>query len=748
MPPVTRRSQASGVSKRAAGPVFSKHVPSSLRQSSNSWDFLEPEETREEMDDEIASNQLAIREPAHLQDALDPLREMAERVGREVETFAENLDRFRTELPKAEDRFGAVVRLVDEYIRICEYAVSEAEEQHKKSRVLLLREEWREQHSALLPKDSTRGLFPSKESSLNTRQKVHVQRLRQWQQEADIWRLFRSMLDSHHNPDVQAKQQEKEETLARLGPPNRYTREQDLWTRFLLENDVAREQSMVKTWLEQTFDHQESDLEGIVKELEDKAGSGKGLWKHGWMHTREKIKGEKRLRSWPGSVDERMPKLQRTDNNELLVTALDPDASSRQNRTLEKPDAYFERALWIACWEMLRRGTSVEAVTGWLEEQHEGWRAISIGKATETSDVLSSAAWRKMCNLAADSGCSNEYEAAVYGLLGGNVKAVQKVCRSVDDHLYAYYTTTLTRQFDQYLASNFPHRIPSARRGLAFDAAQDPQQAIFELITKLRTQPATNAESVKPMKIVESYLLANDLDSLIYSLGHAISYTDSLRGGNEQMIVRMKPFWSHDGNLPEAEIVLDPQALRIVVHINIILNVLRNEPRKEEARDAEENVLVAYIQSLRAAGKRLLIPIYASRLSVGRWVVTTSEVMQDITDVKEQEETMKLLVHYGGDIILVLNEQMSYALNNALSYQKQLNRPLRMLETLKDTKFYPGQRIMAGFLPETTSKEDDSVVSSLQWYNLLSGHWTETFQALSLTLRKCLGEFALCCVIR
>ena len=44
-----------------------------------------------------------------------------------------------------------------------------------------------------------------------------------------------------------------------------------------------------------------------------------------------------------------------------------------------------------------------------------------------------------MCYLASQSG-SADYEAAVYGILGGSVKAVENVCKTIDDHLYAYYS--------------------------------------------------------------------------------------------------------------------------------------------------------------------------------------------------------------------------------------------------------------------------------------------------------------------
>jgi nuclear pore complex protein Nup107 len=565
--------------------------------------------------------------------------------------------------------------------------------------------------------------------------------LRNWQQEADIWELFRIILEVHHNPDKKSIQRRKAQALSELGPSHRYTDEGELWTRFLIDNDVARERSKIKSWLEQAVDHQHSDLPDITQELELQAGRGKGLWAHGWLHTREKVKHEKRLRPWSNKTDANPPQIKRSDNGASLVTQLDPDATTRQNRSLESQDDLFEQAMWIACWEMLRRGKTWEEVSAWCNDRKEGWRTLAIGRAADSSSAVSNVVWRKMCFLASQSECCNKYEAAVYGLLGGNAAAVQKICRTVDEQLYAYYSATLTKQFDQYLASQFPTRLPNQRPPISEDDLKNPQDAITELIVKLRSQDETSRESGQPMKIVQSYLLANEAESLVHTIGFALSDNDKLtkKSADEEMMVRLGQLDS----LPEAEAAVDPHVLRITAHIGIILNVLSSDMLEGDERDAEENVLVAYIQALRAARKRDLIPLYASRLQLARYVVSVSRVMQDITEVREQEQTLKLLEHYRLDVIMILKEQLAFLLNRLTS--KSIDeRPFVLLESTSIDTLYPGKRIIAGALPAQFTSEDEAVVQSLKWFHIMHGRWNETFQALSHALRRCLRKFLMC----
>lgn len=740
----TRSQAGGGIGKRV------HRKARTVKEPSDSWELLDrqgldPYADDEGMEDREQEQSPAIESPVDVDEAINPLREMAERVGREVELFAETLDQFFEELPTVANRYDAAHDLILSFKRIADMTVDDMKKNHEREMREQLKREWSER--ARIPAASA-GLAPftySGSTSLSAKKAEQVKQLRQWQQEADLWELFRIMLELHpFEADAQAMRAEKEEKLAKLGPPHRYTAEGDLWERFLLENDLARERNMIKTWLEQTAEHQAGDVQGIVEELEAKAGRGKGLWSSGWLHTREKIKGEKRLRNWPNAADSPLPQIRRSDNNELLVTTLDPDAPRRQQRTLEKPDVFLERAIWVACWEMLRRGKSFQEICDWCEERKEGWRALCMGKALDGMEpATSSAAWRHMCKLMSQSDCSSIYEAAVFGLLGGNIKAMERICHTIDDHLYAYYSATLLRQFDHYVSSTCPDKAmpPAWRRNLANDSVLDPeqaQQAISDLIVRLRRDKSTSSEASQPMKLIQSFLLADEVGSLIHTVGAAIAETDALRGSEEMLFFRNQQDVINGKLRGEVEVALDPQTLRIAAHMSIIHRILSPEYLEGDELREDENVLVAYIQALRTAGKRTLIPTYASKLSKERYISVLGRVLQDVTAPQEQIHMVRMLQDADLDVIAILQEQLAWVMDTSFDGE-YAEKPLSILEPTKVSTLHPGQKINVDFLPAEVTTDDEAIVRSLQWFRLLRGGWDVTFKALTLALRRCLG---------
>ncbi|KAK3691115.1 Nucleoporin nup84 [Vermiconidia calcicola] len=729
------------------------------REPSDSWNLLNHQGMNPNADDIFMQNEAenhspTVEEPPDVEEAVGPLREMAERVGKEVETFAQTLDEFFEDLPTATSRFDAAHELVSQFKGIAERAVDELKGRHERDLREELKKEWSEQarisavSSAPQPAASSRSL-----SSLSAWKAKQVQDLRQWQQEADIWDLFRMMLELHpFESGAQDQQTDQEQTLDRLGPPHRYTSEADLWQRFIAEDRLGKERYQIKEWLERTAIHQNSDLQGIVEELEKKAGRGKGLWSSGWLETRERIKGEKRKRSWPNAADSPLPQIRRSDNQELLTTTLDPDAAQRQQRTLEKPDAYFERAIWVACWEMLRRGSSWQDVCEWCEERKEGWRAVCMGMVMDSTEpAASTAAWRRMCRLASQSDGATEYEAAVYGLLGGDLKAVRDVCRSVDDHFYAHYNSALLQQFEGYVLKTCPGKAPPQqwRRNDVDDSLQDPkraEEAIKDLIQRLRKGSTTSNESAKPMKIIQSYLLADEVGSMIHTVGACIAETASLHGLEDMIFLRDREAPQDGVILPETEVALDPRALRIATHMSIVHRILSPEYLAGLDGDElheDENVLVAYIQALRAAGKRDLIIIYASKLRREQYIFVLGQMLQDITDSNERTRILSLMQKADLDVVSILNEQLKWVVSHSLGGE-YVRQPLRILEDTEETKLHPGQRIDVEFLPNEILPEDEAVVRCLQWFQQLQGEWKITFDALALALRRCLvtGRFS------
>ncbi|KAF2862688.1 hypothetical protein K470DRAFT_255613 [Piedraia hortae CBS 480.64] len=623
--------------------------------------------------------------------------------GHDADEFARLTDAFLARVSKTDvDNYDAAQILVQDYGRLTRKTMAERRKAYEKERAEQLRREWAERTA----------LSTNKPLAVMAEQ---VYSLRQYEQECDIWSLFGLMLELRmKNLAPQRYAREQTARTSFLTEINRYTPEKELWDRFLVEDDEAREQEAVKKWLEKTADHQDSNIAAIVAELEKRSGSGKGLWSQGWMHTREKIKGEKRLRSWPSGSQSIRPQIRDSAGTEMLVTQLDPDAPSRQNGVLEQPDKYYEKAVWVAIWEMLRRGKSLQDIGEWCEQRREGWRAAVLsGQGPE---------WRRMCYQASVN-CSADYEAAVYGLLGGNIEVAQRVCYTVEDHLFAHYTVVLVRKFHDYV-QKCPGRQSEPLPG------QMPSD-VSRTIQQLRE---TKTEWSAPLKIVESYILAKNFFDLFVAVGHAVSDLDAMRGDQARTVARLRlPPLSLE---PEAKVVGDAHTLRVVVHMLMIIRAVETDWLMGPA---EENILAAYVQTLRAADRWDAAPLYAAYISPPRQEIVLGHVLEDIHSTQDQRNFLKLLVKYREPAILVIQQRLEMALQDT---KTQTQTPLAILQGTPT-----GPRIRKNFLPTALDETDTAILETLHWFQLLPAvDWPLAFPSLTTALRKCLlsGRFAIC----
>lgn len=757
MAPMTRRSQANtGVAKKVHRKRGGAQATAAKRQNSDSWELLDREglnghERDDTPDDhDHDEDRLALDGPREVRDAIDPLREMADRIGNEVELFAETMDEYLQRMPSAHNeslKFEWANELIQDFHLMTTIAASDLDRTQWPAADRQARRELSEQARA---SGTVNGLKQSsllKSSLLGEKKAQYAKGKRDLQKEADLWDLMHIMLELRpFETEAEQEREERRSQLHKMGPAHRYTSEDELWQRFTLSNDAAIERKKIKEWLERTADHQESDIMDVVSELESKAGRGKGLWTSGWMFTREKIKGEKRLRSWPADADLNPPQIKRAEDDDLLATRVDPDAPARQERVLEKPDAYFERAIWIASWEMLRRGVRWAEICEWCEERKEGWRATCLGLTVDTAEPGSSkAAWRHLCRLAAQSGVASDHEAAVFGLLGGSEEAMKKVCRSVNDRIYAFYNAKLLRAFDSFVVTTCPDRVSFARLSRKVDAnaletTEQAGEATSALLARLRKEAATQDEMLQPLKVIQSYMLADEVVTLLNTVGIMVGEAARAQDAEGVIFFRSRKPVDVDQQTGEREVALNANTLRMAAHMSIIYRVLLRQPLEGDDVLEDDNILVAYIQALRMAGKRDLIPMYASRLQEDRHILVLGRVLSDISEGEEQNRMLKMLQHYGLDVIQILTEHLNIAFENSFADSNPNTKPLRVLEQTAETKLHPGQKIIPGFLPDEISQADEGLVTALQWFQLYHGHWSVTFKVLTAALVRCLRE--------
>lgn len=568
--------------------------------------------------------------------------------------------------------------------------------------------------------------------------------LRRAQAELNTWELLTKVLTIRKpKPSAVPLDSSIQVYLEGRGLPNEFTPEAELWERFLLEDQSAREKKAVLNWLETCAKDSESDLDTIVKQLESSAGTGKGTWSHGFLHTRERIKAEKRRKEVDTFLESAT--LRTTENTEPLVTQLDPDAPTRQDRSIEKQDDYYDRALWLACFAMVRRGMKWSEIRTWCEEHKEGWRAVSFGMAVDKQESKTGLAgpqagilWRQMCLAAARHSGYDVYQRAVYGLLAGDIKSVDPACRSFDDLVYARYNALLIRSFEDYFQKSFTNRFSTAlnQKFPALNSTLTEEELElhpFEYIYKIANNPICAKEMSDPIKVIQASLIGDDFQRLITHLGIIVAYRANLEKPSRLLPALAEyPFQQRYECIAE-----DFDAIRLVVHILAIYEYAGYEFPPAIRDGVIENVIVAYIDFLRLQRKIDIIPTYAGLLEEDRRHITLGIILADITDRQEQETLVNLIVKQEVNMARIVTEQYNYAAS-LMGFLDDGWKPIQSFDILEpsDDPRWPGYRIKPDILQETDlTADEERLVRSVEWFNYVESQWKETFYGLSFAMR-------------
>ena len=683
-----------------------------------------------------------------VQRALHPLQSTADRVGKQVEKFAETLDRLSTRRKrKSQKDCRHVLPLVQAYKKIASDTVEHLKTIHAPERQQQLSRKWRRKlrNSSGI---STPASPYAEQEELGS--KTTVEDLRRWEEEEQTWDLLGLMLEVEYPIPQSDGQLHDTRGFAR---PNRnkevqrYSSERDVWSRFLAHDNLAWERHTVVEWLRKCADESGQDIDLVVKELESGADRGSGLWAHSWLYTKEAIKGQKRLRSWPQALEPDAPgisaSLVNSDQTKALVTQLDPDAITRQGRSLENQDHYFEQATWLACWEMVRRGKDWDYIREWCQERVEGWRATLMrgdprysqsrqdGQGYDAAaNWRSRALWRKTCALAAKTGGIDPYENAVYGVLGGYLPSVLKVSRSWDDYLFAYYNTYLLNQFERYVKSQCPERLPPAlvQKHGSFDFSMFEGHRTHsgnQIVEKMKTLEATKNEARRPIKMLQSSLIAKSFDDFVFK--HGVKLCQAANTPERSKILPMMNTALLEGSLTAPISMKDYDFLRVITHMLFIFQDLGLDIGEGHRRCAIESIVVAYVDYLSKAGKQQLLPLYASFLSRERSTTCLGRQLPSIKDHRDRQTVVRLMKQGGIDVPGVLNMQLQMIIKDSPS-NKGDSKSFPSLAILKQTNNdKPRVRpIESNFIGNSISDDEQDLINGFEWYMLLDGHWQQT----------------------
>ncbi|KAF3764894.1 hypothetical protein M406DRAFT_292118 [Cryphonectria parasitica EP155] len=494
----------------------------------------------------------------------------------------------------------------------------------------------------------------------NTQDAVEVDDAARWESEAQTWGLLARLLPLRH-PDPAAKPLKSSFTLLSR---------RDYWDDFILTDSVAQERKAVLEWLQSTASAG-PPIDELVQEFQQKADRG-DLVTHGWLHTREAIKLHKSVNAIPSVLE--------PDSASMAgfsyVTQLDPDSMTRQGRKLEPHDEYFERAIWLGCYHLLRRGSTMEEIRDWCTERTEIWRAGTISALPLSAlgdddisdfDPSSFILWRRMCYALVKSGGTDDWERGVYGVLSGDIDSVLAVCKTWDDFIFAHYNALLRTQFDSYLIKQCGPTAASSQVLPSFDAVQylgEGPAVAKKLVEQIEADGTYFAQAHKEAntaaKALQGAIIANTLGSYIYQQGLALS-TEANQDGKSFLIPDFN-LGPSEGNASKYTKMSEHDGLRVITHIVIMINALESQNADSRLPGGLDNMvaehaIAAYVSFLRLAQLELLIPLYCAQLSDTRRYEILSLNIIHVRDREEQMALLNQIRRVGMDIRTFLKEQ-------------------------------------------------------------------------------------------
>lgn len=550
---------------------------------------------------------------------------------------------------------------------------------------------------------------------------------------------------------------------------NRRQQGQSSVQEFLLTDSVARQRHAVLQWLQNNAASR-PDIDDLVQDLQESADRG-DIIAHGWLHTRSKIKLRKSVTAWPHLLDRQSASVAQSHVNAdgaPLVTQLDPDAVTRQERKLEPQDEYFERAIWLGCFEHLRRGSSQETIREWCNERTELWRAISMSAVLlpiegEDSSIDASAEslalWRRMCYALAKQGGSDDYERAVYGILSGDIASVEKISKKWDDFLFANYNALLRTQLDNFVLGQCSANTVSSLTSSfsVLDAVQflGGNDAIEKrLIRSLESQKSIQAEATEPSKALQGSFIANELNRHLYEQGFVMIEEARKAGlssllrhlGTDQPQINQKKFYNlnqHDG-------------MRIVAHVYILSALVeqleaQEQPAEQQVplnwRHAQQSIVAAYTDYLRRASLPELIPLYCSTVDAPRRYEVLSWNLIHETEHKQRMIQLKLIKKAGIDVVQFVESQ-AVLLFEDLGNVNDVGFPAKNLFKIVEaasSKSRQGRPIKADFFGEEEDVIDgkhENMIRALEWLLLVQETWPKVFSIGSMVYKYFLSKCA------
>ncbi|KAI8629091.1 nuclear pore protein 84/107 [Xylariaceae sp. FL1651] len=665
----------------------------------------------------------------------------------DAERFAKALDTLSVTRKSPADQRADIFKLADHYYQYATDKVNALRKSQKPTSSTSLRrlDDSSSQDSMDLDDADNRLLASNSAEELDC-----------WEQEAQIWDMLRRLLPLRYSNRNSLRPIRRE--------ISKFQSCAELWDEFLQSDPTAQERKAILECLQTSADEARIDIDELVRDYQQRAERG-DIIAYGWLHTRSAIKMQKNINGWSGPLDPNSSdagQLVDTNGSNPLVTQLDPDVASRQGRKLQPQDEYFERAIWLGCYELLRRGRSLSEIRDWCIERTEVWRAVSMsamplskGENTEQSfgDPLSTLLWRRTCFALARQGGTDDYERAVYGILSGDITSVEKVCESWDDFVFAHYNALLRAQFDAYLMKrSSPDATATIHQTFpSFNALQfhgDASSAGERLISSLESNPKISTEAKTPMKALQAAIVSNNLTQYMHDLGVALGKRANLKATSN--LIPDIDSGTITANDPRFFQLDDHNGLRIATHVCLLVSSLDQLQSEEytspNRRTAQDNIISTYVSTLRLKRMTDLMPLYCSKLQEERAFFTLSRNITRIVEPHDRDVLLRIMEKLGMDIA----KFVVYQPRSLLEQYPVPEQPVPAFGAFTVFSHDPptlkyGRPLKPDFFgePDNLEAADEYLIQSLEWFILVDGLWDEFFEVGTAIYKRFLKGFNL-----
>lgn len=663
------------------------------------------------------------------QEVLQPLRRTADRVTRQIEAFADKLDQFKRKNTSDEfQKIQAAYKLVESYRDLAQNAIQD------------------------INKEQTVKRAKAGFRSSAARDPKADEEVRRLQLEVDTWRLLLNLISID---DPASRQSFKEGRQTAFQNLHRYSTDREVWEEFLGADQYALECVLAMRWLEETSKTGNQELDVLITDMEAHAERGQGLWAHGWLFTKEAIKGHKRLRAWPQPLEPNDPGLSRSllsnKDSTPLITQLDPDALTRQKHGLQEQDEFYERATWMACWKMLRQGENWTTIREWASGRLESWRAVSLcgssvnARSTNTrtpvddgmTRLMNSKAhdsWRSACAALSRNPNTDDFQRAVYALLCGESEPAAKVCRSWDDFLYVYFNRVVVSRY-QGFCKQFQRKLShSPNTPVTYQPEPAGHADLQKYFVFLRGNERVGGEARNPFRNIQAAILSKGYDSYFDVLAQAVSQLSVEKDGRASVIPQIPYVQADEAYRIAAE---DEEAIKIAAHMHFVAQCMGyTDTTNETFKAAASTIVTKYIVNLEAKGLYNLIPLYVSLLPAEMSHGVFSKILIDIVDPRERKQQVRLMQKHGVDINAVLDAQWSWlsAHVSSIEHSRGVTGYSRVVRRPDGSRvLMPPKKDLIG---TSVADEDEMMIRSLEWLRYVGGQWAKICELGAWLYRK------------